>query len=265
MEARDKLKAIVFEYVLSNGDLPGFQERLESTLKYWSVATEPFDVFRGQGHSKPGIQRIGNSPSQLRSDLRKTISTSRDIGNIMQFTNTKNNKETVCCVFKIQVMPGIRFLDLFEAGSGFIPDEIVEDFIKRLKEENEIRKIAKKNGKGGKEPLRLPPSKIPLLKIFKERLEKEKEVLLYSAGGHFSIKVEKVASAANGRTLRFFEVDFCLKKGSASKAPNATTAAPNGTTRAANGRNNISKKRVASKPPNDTTRATKKRRINHSN
>ena len=213
MEPRDKLKAIVFEYVLSNGDLPGFQERLESTMPYWSVATEPFEVFRGQGHSKPGIQRIGNSPSQLRSDLRKTISTSRDIGNIMHFTNTKNSKETVCCVFKIQVMPGIKYLDLFNVGSGFIPDEIILPFIELLKQEKQQRT------QEGKKPLRLPLSKMPLLKIFRDRLEKEKEVLLYSVGAQFSNPDEKVATAANGRPLRFFEVDFAL----ASSRPKSGT------------------------------------------
>ena len=103
--AMDPMNALIVEWVLSCGSLPGFNERLEATKASWSISAEPFTVSRGQGHSKKGIPSL-SSPQTLQSTIRPLISTSRSRDSSIKYTGPD------CCLFKINVQPGVRFIDI---------------------------------------------------------------------------------------------------------------------------------------------------------
>jgi hypothetical protein len=72
------VQALVFEWVLTNGSLPGFADRVNATKHLWPKTPEPQRiVWRGQGRVKPGIPQLA-APNSIRSDVRPVISTSED-------------------------------------------------------------------------------------------------------------------------------------------------------------------------------------------
>jgi len=99
------MEALIVEWVLTCGSLPGFNERLEATKAMWSVSAEPFTVSRGQGHSKKGIPSL-SAPQTLHSTIRPLISTSRSRDSSIKYAGSE------CCLFKINVQPGVRFIDI---------------------------------------------------------------------------------------------------------------------------------------------------------
>jgi hypothetical protein len=164
-------KPFVLEYILTNGALSGFKERLETSKESWKTVTTPFTVYRGQGHSKPGIPVPPNTvKNNIKNSARPVLSSTKDINNALQFTDKES-----CCIFEITVQPGIRFLD-FTEFSDFTYNDVKEFMTNK----EEIEK--------GTEYEIWPYSYISpatLAKIANDRKNKETEVLLDGNQGTF--------------------------------------------------------------------------------
>jgi len=157
------VQALVFEWVLTNGSLPGFADRVNATKHLWPKTPEPQRiVWRGQGRVKPGIPRLA-APKTLRSDVRPVISTSEDKESAAVFGGDD------CCIYQIVVKPGVRYLNIEKIGAGYIPPRVVE-YVKSLIPEDR---------KGFTS--RATPNMV-LIKAFKERIAKEHEILLEGGG-----------------------------------------------------------------------------------
>jgi hypothetical protein len=169
-ELEKKKKMLMIEYILTNGTLPGFFERVEESKPNWSIATEAFIVYRGHGHSKPGIVRLEGVAVNNIKESKKPISTSRNIINVLKFTDTNS-----CCIFEITVDPGIRFFDFATIPSDTLKIKDINDFM---------------NFKITEDPNDMiwPPSNFPksvLLKELIKRKDNEQEVLLDGLQGTF--------------------------------------------------------------------------------
>lgn len=162
------VKQLVIEYILTNGTLPGFQQRLESSKPFWKTATEPFIVYRGQGHTKPGITAPPNTAkNNLKNAVRPILSTSKNINSVLEFTDKQG-----CCIFEITVEPGIQYLDFAEITDVTGNDiSAFMTFKKQLDPEDKIW------------PQRMPIG--VLLSILNTRKTKEEEVLLPTDQGTF--------------------------------------------------------------------------------
>jgi hypothetical protein len=163
------VKQLVIEYILTNGTLPEFQERLELSKPFWKTATEPFIVYRGQGHEKAAFEKPQNTnKTNIKNAARPVISTSKNINSVLEFTDKQG-----CCIFEITVDPGIQFLDFTEITD--ITENDIAVFMavkKQLDPEDKIWPFAHL-------PLRV------LLSILNTRKVKEEEVLLNGLQGTF--------------------------------------------------------------------------------
>lgn len=111
----DELKGIVAEWVLTNGKLPGFDERLKKTLPLWSVVEKDMIVYRGQG----GVLMPNISPvhhSELISDVRSVIATSTSPDSVIRYAGQD------CCIFAITLKPGTRYIDVNNLISFIVPE-----------------------------------------------------------------------------------------------------------------------------------------------
>lgn len=194
------LKQVVVEWIVTNGSLPGFQERVNASKPYWKlVPPEGMTVYRGQGHSKPGIPPKGN-PESLLSDVRPILATTKTVDVAKRYMGAD------CCLFEIQVAPGIRYVDakeLFtETGEMVtnVSDETIEKILE-LAQQVENPKywiklaIAEGNGIGA------------VRKMFLKRLNAEDEVLIDSTQGGFTVKpymfkAQYTPKGGRGRTFR---------------------------------------------------------------
>ena len=157
------VQALVFEWVLTNGSLPGFDVRVAATKHLWPKTPEPQRVvWRGQGKVKSGIPQRA-APDSLRSDVRPVISTSEDKDSAAVFGGED------CCLYQIVVKPGVRYLNVEKVGAGYIPGHVV-DYVKSLIPEN-------RNGFTSK-----TTSDMVLINEFKKRIGKEHEILLEGGG-----------------------------------------------------------------------------------
>lgn len=196
---------IMIEYILTNGTLPGFKDRLKNSLPYWEVCHEPFIVYRGQGHSKKGISRPeGTNVYTIKSNIRPVISTSKfRIHVYHKFTNYEDKKKNICCLFEISVEPGIRFLDFSKISSDEITEDTIKDFIDLKKVLDPDNIFWPTN--------RFPPFK--LLNIFKDRKIKESEILLDGFQGTFKTIKEEVENANNLRPMKVIHLEYTPKNG----------------------------------------------------
>ena len=157
------VQALVFEWVLTNGSLPGFADRVNATKHLWPETPEPQRiVWRGQGRVKPGIPQLA-APNSLRSDVRPVISTSEVKESAAVFGGED------CCLYQIVVKPGVRYLDVETVGAGYIPSYVV-DYVKSLIPEDRKGFIS-----------RATPT-MKLISAFKTRIAKEHEILLEGGG-----------------------------------------------------------------------------------
>jgi hypothetical protein len=157
------VQALVFEWVLTNGSLPGFADRVNATKHLWPVTPEPQRiVWRGHGRVKPGIPQLA-APNSLRSDVRPVISTSEVKESAAVFGGDD------CCLYQIVVKPGVRYLDVETVGAGYIPSYVV-DYVKSLIPED----------RKGFTSRATPTMK--LISAFKTRIAKEHEILLEGGG-----------------------------------------------------------------------------------
>jgi hypothetical protein len=104
--SQDDLKQVIAEWVLTNGKLPGFEERMTTTLPLWSVVgPDGMTVYRAQGgfvlpHSS------SMQPNVITDGVRPVIATSKTIGAINRYAGSE------CCIFEIKLQPGTRYLDV---------------------------------------------------------------------------------------------------------------------------------------------------------
>lgn len=107
----DSVKRVIAEWVLTNGGLDGFAERVRESLPQWdTVGPEGMTVYRTQGGFIDAP--IGApSPSSLILGVRPVLATSKDPSAITRYAN----QETKCCIFKINLAPGTRILDVNKA------------------------------------------------------------------------------------------------------------------------------------------------------
>lgn len=122
---RDSIKQVIAEWVLTNGRLPMFDNRVKDTLKYWSiVGSSGMIVYRAQG----GFVRSPRNappPTELVAGIRPVLATSKSPTSIARYAGDS------CCIFKIHLPPGTRYLD-------------VNDFVTFINNEGE-RALAIKN------------------------------------------------------------------------------------------------------------------------
>jgi hypothetical protein len=199
----------MIEYILTNGYLPGFQDRFDSSLPEWQVSDESFTVYRGHGHVKKGIERhVGVSTNTLKNSVRPIISTSRNKDFIIhKFTDYETKQEGICCLFQISVAPGIRFLDFDSIPSEYITISSIKKFM-------ELKKTA------DPEDLIWPSYKLPskrLLDIVLKRKIIEQEIVLDGHQGSFVIREDTEETANNGRPIRVKYVTYKPKSGGRRK------------------------------------------------
>jgi hypothetical protein len=122
---QDLKKQIVVEWVLTNGKLPGFEERLRESYPYWSVAEARKVVYRAQGgeitykpHGSPG-------PGFMVDGIRGVIATSKTPLSTLRYAGK------TCCIFAITLMPGTRYLDVDEVLRSD-PDATIIDKVREL-------------------------------------------------------------------------------------------------------------------------------------
>jgi hypothetical protein len=106
MSDKDSVKRVVAEWVLSNGKLPGFDDRLKASIPGWNiVGPEGMTVYRGQG----GVVRAPRDappPSLLAEGLRPVLATSQVPWTITRYAGKD------CCMFRIQLLPGTRYINV---------------------------------------------------------------------------------------------------------------------------------------------------------
>jgi hypothetical protein len=119
------MKRVVLEWVLTNGKLPGFQQRVKDSYPEWKVVENEMIVYRAQGGNityKP----IGTSgPGFLANTIRPVIATSKTAPSTLRYANER------CCIFVINLRPGTRYIDVNEVLRGGI-DETLMDEIREL-------------------------------------------------------------------------------------------------------------------------------------
>lgn len=107
----DSVKLVVAEWVLTNGKLPGFSDRVRQTLPLWNtVGAEGMTVYRAQGGFVAGPPG-SPLPSSLVFGVRPVLATSKDPSVIARYADQIKK----CCMFKINLAPGTRYIDVNSA------------------------------------------------------------------------------------------------------------------------------------------------------
>lgn len=197
------LKQVVLEWIVTNGSLPGFQDRVNLSKPSWKVVGPAgMLVYRGQGHSKPGIPSKGNSEVLL-PDVRPILATTKTMDVAKQYMGNE------CCIFEIQVAPGIRYVDAKELftfpdkETGAMVTNVSNDTIEKILElaqqienPNYWMKTAVAEGNGVN----------AVRKLLLKRLNVEDEILLDSSQGGFVVTPyifkAKYIRKGRGRTFR---------------------------------------------------------------
>ena len=194
------LKQVVLEWVVTNGSLPGFEERVQSSKSLWKVVgPEGMTVYRGQGHSIPGIPNHAD-PTTLLNGIRPIIATTKSRDIALRYIGNE------CCLFEIQVQPGIRYLNAKETftfdSNGekvtAVSNEIIDNLL-RIAESMPDTYWVKKAIREGK-------GRDAVRNIFKKRISEEDEILLDSTQGGFTVTPHifkaKYSLRGRGRTFR---------------------------------------------------------------
>ena len=93
----------------------------------WTTSPAEFVVYRGQSGSpasKPGIKRVGTVPHQISTEFGKPISTSRVLSKIVLGYAVPEGR-----VFKIHVMPGIRYVSIKDTVGEKLADPALFQFL----------------------------------------------------------------------------------------------------------------------------------------
>jgi hypothetical protein len=204
MSDPDSVKQVISEWVLTNGKLPGFEERAKASLPRWKVVGPGgMFVFRGQGGFIKGPAG-SPPPSILASGVRPILATSLNPSSIVRYADKD------CCMFKIKLLPGTRYLNV----SGTI-SFTTADHTPALAVKNDVLEVIRSECPGP-EMGRFPSDNTPLWRMRKAILERcvgrykivepgkveyippEEEVMVYAVGGSFSVPV-KIEEGIEGK------------------------------------------------------------------
>jgi hypothetical protein len=196
------LKQVVLEWVVTNGSLPGFEERVQSSKPLWKVVgSEGMKVYRGQGHSIPGIPNHGD-PATLLNGVRPILATTKT----PEIAKRYMGKE--CCFFEIQLQPGIRYVDAKDVftfqdkatGESVtnVSNEIIDNLLRLTDSMGDGYWVKKAHREGnGRNAVR---------NMFLKRINEEEEILIDSTQGGLTITPHtfkvKYTPRGRGRTFR---------------------------------------------------------------
>ncbi len=202
----DAVTRLAVEWVLTNGGLTGFKERVDASLSKWeTVGPEGMTVYRAHGHTKPGIVCLNSDPKQLCSGVRPVLATSKDLKVVKEFSGL------TCCIFSIHLREGVRYLDITKATEGVFDNDSVFTELRTLSCESDPPKWPCSKNK------RFPPR--VLWSIFSDRVRgkpgklPEQEVLVYENGA-FGKKTDGEPTPEGVET---FNVDYAPKVGGRSR------------------------------------------------
>ena len=153
----DAVQRLALEWVLLNGSLPDFDTRVQSSLRSWPKTESDLVVYRAQGHSIPGIPRVGDA-RELVSGVRPVVATSLSPTSVARYAGSD------CCVFEITLPTGTPYIDTTAVLSD-VSDALLMD----------VRDAAAAAG------LKFPPATISpksLRAIIAKRLAAEREIML---------------------------------------------------------------------------------------
>jgi hypothetical protein len=168
----DLVKEVIAEWVLTNGSLPGFQQKVIDTHTHWdSVGSEGMTVYRGQGGKITPVP--GTIPESLRVGVRPVLATSTNSSSILPYTGD------ACCIFRIKLERGTRILgvkrtvtDPADTSKLYVKGAILKDIATRCAPENWSGRWPNPN---------TPYS--PLKKAMLDRCESEDEIMVYFLDG----------------------------------------------------------------------------------
>lgn len=102
----DAVKGMIAEWILTNGELAGFKDKVAGTLGEWDVVGPGASmvVYRGQGGKIANI--TGELPSSLKVGVRPILATSKVEASVLPYTGGD------CCIFHITLGTGTRYLDV---------------------------------------------------------------------------------------------------------------------------------------------------------
>lgn len=118
---KKRLQHIVVEWVLTNGKLPGFKERVKESLKDWKTIEVPMVVYRSQGGDITKKPDEAPNPDVLVDGIRPVIATSRVAPSTLRYAGKD------CCIFAITLQAGTRYIDIDEVLSGDIDESVMEN------------------------------------------------------------------------------------------------------------------------------------------
>jgi hypothetical protein len=188
---------IVAEWVRTNGTAPGFKERLIDSKPLWSKVDETGKiVYRGQGHSKPGIVSVGD-PKTLVAERRPVLATSDTLASVLDYAGEE------CCIFEIHLAPGTPYINVNEVVSSVPapPESGEEAGNKTLDALAEICKTIS--------PVVRKQTRRGLWNTIKSR-ETENEIMVYGIGGQFD---KMVASGSTEDGKETFTVNYSVPTG----------------------------------------------------
>ena len=189
------LKKFALEWILTNGIMPGFEERLKEVLPHWNVTEESRIVWRGQhsaenSKNKKTVMILGSNHTNLRTDLRPVISTSKYKEVALKFAGKSG------ILFEINVMRGVHFLDIHHVLSSLDFSVCEEGRSRKDQEKSElfvlldaVRQFFPEEG-----TLKKRTPRQSLCKTILKRLE-EHEILLEGGGAReYRLAVEDIES-----------------------------------------------------------------------
>jgi hypothetical protein len=132
----DPVKEVIAEWVLTNGSLPGFQQKVFDTHTSWDrIGPEGLTVYRGQGGKIENVS--GELPSSLKIGVRPVLATSVSPASVVPYAGAD------CCIFRIKLLEGTRILGVKktvtnaeDAEALYIKKDILTKVAKRCKPES---------------------------------------------------------------------------------------------------------------------------------
>lgn len=102
---KQELKRVIAEWVLTNGRLPDFENKVRASRETWDkVGKGGTIVYRGQGGKIPN--ESGKLPAELAVGIRPVLATSTSPGSVLPYVGPD------CCIFRIKLEEGTRIVNV---------------------------------------------------------------------------------------------------------------------------------------------------------
>lgn len=115
------MKRVVVEWVLTNGKLPGFRDRVQKSYPEWNVVTSPMLVYRAQGGDITYKPNGTPGPGFLVRGIRPVLATSKTAPSTLRYANER------CCIFAITLEAGTRYVDVNEVLRDGIDETLMSE------------------------------------------------------------------------------------------------------------------------------------------